>query len=251
MMASVYTIVLLAGAAAGGLLHKDRGPGCCDACGVNTARIWREIATLEACPKWRERDDAAQELREFDWRCHPEIVPALAAALLRDCEEEVREEAAESLAKLAPCVPMAHEALHRAAASDPDHATRKWARRALARLERSRCEGVCRVCGPIAGRVPIPVPVGPPDPRPARRADPGARPGAVAPPRTRSRPTVSPGGPAAAAAAGPLGQFALCAAPLGDPAAVSALAAGGRPVPSRPASVPFRIGRRPPPASDR
>ena len=45
--------------------------------------------------------------------------------------EEVREEVAETLAKLAPCTPVAHQALRRAAECDPDHATRKWAQKAL------------------------------------------------------------------------------------------------------------------------
>ncbi|MHC5539082.1 hypothetical protein ACYOEI_12760, partial [Singulisphaera rosea] len=35
----------------------------------------------------------------------------------------------------------------RAAASDPDHATRKWAKQGLRSLG-NRCEGTCKVCGP-------------------------------------------------------------------------------------------------------
>jgi hypothetical protein len=120
MAGSLYTIIVVAQVAVGGLWHHDRGPGYCDVCGVETARIQEEIATLQACPKWRVRDDAAHALRRFDWKCHPEIVAALATALLRDCEEE--------------------------------------ARRALERLDR-RCLGDCRICGPAVGQVSIPVPV--------------------------------------------------------------------------------------------
>jgi hypothetical protein len=88
-------------------------------------------------------------LRRYDWSCHPEIVLALAAALQTDCQEEVREEAAETLAKLdpPPCVPEVHAALARAARCDPDHATRKWARRALARVD-DGCRSECSFCEP-------------------------------------------------------------------------------------------------------
>jgi HEAT repeats len=167
MMATFSAIVLVAEAAVGGAWHHDRGSGgSCDRCGVNPARIWGEITTLQSCPRWRARDDAAHALRRFDWRCHPEVVVALATALRRDCEEEVREEAAQSLEKLAPCVPIAHEALCQAAVRDPDDDTRERAREALSRLRR-RCVGDCRICGPIAVPVdapivvPVPIPEGP------------------------------------------------------------------------------------------
>jgi hypothetical protein len=105
------------------------------------------VNTLQSHPRWRVRDNAAHALRKYDWRCHPEILSALAAAMLTDCEEEVREESAESLTKIspAPCSVETHAALWQAAEGDPDHATRKWARRGLERVSKS-CAGPCDAC---------------------------------------------------------------------------------------------------------
>jgi hypothetical protein len=153
MMASLYTVILLAQSAVGGLLHHAPRPGCCDVCGVEKAVIAAEIGRLQTCPFWKDRDRAAIGLRHHAWECHPEIVVALANAMLHDCHEEVREEAAESLTKLAPCMGIAHQALAIAATADPDHATRHWAKRGLAKLNR-RCEGACVVCAPGALAAP-------------------------------------------------------------------------------------------------
>jgi hypothetical protein len=94
---------------------------------------------------------------EVDWRCHPEVAGALAFALLKDCHEEVREEAAETLAKKAVCLPVVHMALTRAASCDPDGATRRKARRGLRNLA-GRCESGCTVCDPGATPVVLPGP---------------------------------------------------------------------------------------------
>lgn len=165
----------LAAAAAVGCAFGDshhRRPGsaaatCCDTCGVATTRVAHLIQTLQCHPRWRTRDNAAVELRGFDWRCHPEILDALTTAMLTDCEEEVREEAAESLARIrpAPCVGDVHAALRRAAACDEDHATRKWARRALARLD-DGCRDDCGICEPggavvVESEPPLMVPARP------------------------------------------------------------------------------------------
>jgi hypothetical protein len=178
---------------------------CCDVCGVETAEVRYEVGRLLGSPRWRQRDNGAHELREFDWRCHPEILPALTHALLTDCEEEVREEAAETLAKIdpPPCVPEVHAALARAAQCDPDHATRKDARRALDRIGR-QCAAPCDVCGPgvevVAPGAPAYVAAPPVDGVPMTGA-PGvvAPPGAVAPtPYLDSEPALDlpPGVPA-------------------------------------------------------
>jgi hypothetical protein len=236
MAESLYTIIVVAQVAVGGLWHRDRGPGCCDVCGVETTRIQAEIATLQGCPKWRVRDDAAHALRRFDWRCHPEIVAALATALLTDCEEEVREEAAESLAKLAPCLPIAHEALQRAATCDPDHTTRKEARRALDRLDH-RCLGACRICGPVVGQLPIAVPVEERIPVPGPQPVPPSYEVPQASPPVDDLPPPLPGP----------SPFVL--PPSATRPRIPVLAERHPPVPAsrRPARVLFLIGRRPPP----
>lgn len=121
----------------------------CDRCGERDARLAATLVKLQTCPRWQERDDAAHDLRDYDWRVHPEVVETLCYALLNDPEEEVREEAAETLAKLAPGLPVAHASLSRAAKCDRDLATRLWAKKALKALPDS-CEGTCQVCGPEA-----------------------------------------------------------------------------------------------------
>lgn len=120
-----------------------------------------EIRKLLTCPNWRDRDNAAAALRRYDWQSQPEIVDALAQALTNDCDKHVREEAAESLAKLAPCVPCAHIALERAT-NDPYHGVRKWARRALNNMDH-RCTAPCQVCGPATTSMVL---VGNPESRP-------------------------------------------------------------------------------------
>ena len=119
----------------------------CDTCGVQPSRVDCLILTLQSNPRWRSRDDAAHELRSFDWRCHPEILIALTQAMLLDCENEVREEAAESLTKIepVPCTPEVHAAMARVVECDRDFCTRKWAKRGLARLGR-RCSAECATC---------------------------------------------------------------------------------------------------------
>ncbi len=159
--------LLLAQATLGG--HGHRGAKVlaiepCTTCGAETRVILAQIDILQHHPKKRKRDDAAHELRKVDWHCHPEVVSALSTALLSDCDEDVREEAAQSLAKMAPCLPEAHEALRHAAEADPDRGTRRWARKALERMARRPCQGPCQICGPSGGAVPVgpPRPVGDP-----------------------------------------------------------------------------------------
>ena len=80
--ASLGTVLLLVESILGGHPHPFRAAGGCG-CGVHPAAVLAQIHRLQASPNWRARDDAAGELRDFDWRCHPEVVEALAAALLR------------------------------------------------------------------------------------------------------------------------------------------------------------------------
>lgn len=153
LTATLGTVLVLAQSAIGLPGHHVSGPGSCDSCGVEKTVPVAMIARLQGSPRWRERHNAAHALRRFDWQCHPEVVGALAYSLLNDPCEEVREEAAQSLTRMAPCLPVAHAALERAARCDPDSATRRWARRALSALG-NRCAAACQVCGPAV--VPAP-----------------------------------------------------------------------------------------------
>ncbi len=202
MMASLSTLALLTQVALGWTGHHAPRSACCDVCGVETFAVATQIRILQTHPNWRERDDAAHELRDFDWRCHPEIPAALVNALLHDCEEEVREESAQTLTKIAPCVPEVHAALVYAAQCDPDHATRKWARRALRNLDK-RCIAACDICGPMPPGAVAPSPYPAPYPAPVVEPPLTTRYEYVAPPvysapiESRSSRYVIPGPPSA------------------------------------------------------
>lgn len=150
MLGVILATALLAPGDLGFLFrHHQPAPSsseCCDDCGVETARVADLICRLQTAPRWRDRDNAARALRRVNWKCHPEAPLALAGAMLSDGHEEVREEAAESLSKMKPCLPEVHAALERAANCDPDHATRKWARRGLSGLGKE-CIDACSICG--------------------------------------------------------------------------------------------------------
>jgi len=155
MTASLYTAILLAQTALIGHGHHVSKAGYCESCGVETAFVAEQIALLQTCPCWKDRDLAAHELRHVDWRCHPEVVDALASALLRDCDKRVREDSAQSLTKMAPCLPVAHEALCMAARCDPHIWTRHWARKGLAKLHRHG-DGPCQVCAVVPSNLASP-----------------------------------------------------------------------------------------------
>jgi hypothetical protein len=155
MIALMGIAVLTAQSALGFSGHDRPKPGCCDVCGVENARVSSLLVALQTCPQWRARHDAAHDLRKFDWHCHPEIIDGLTTALLTDCDQEVREESAQSLKKLAACTPTSHAALQRAAKCDPDWATRFWAKRALAAIKH-KCPKDCEVCQPgVVVGVPV------------------------------------------------------------------------------------------------
>jgi len=161
MMTPFGTFLMLALSGLGGHGHHGPKEGCCAVCGVETRAVLAEIQCLQASPRGHRREDAAHDLRKVDWHCHPEVVSALATALLNDGKDDVREEAAESLGKLAAGTPEAHAALTMAAEADPDHGVRHEARKALKKLK-GRCAGACQVCGPAPTGAAPPVIPGPP-----------------------------------------------------------------------------------------
>jgi hypothetical protein len=148
ILANLGLFVAIGVSAVGSHDHRGPKPASCDECGARSSAVRKEIQILRTSRKKGDREDAAENLRKFDWRRHPEAVLALSDALVLDPSDDVREEAAESLGKMAPCVPAAHEALSRAASRDPDHDVRKKARKAMGALGR-RCIADCQVCGPL------------------------------------------------------------------------------------------------------
>ena len=157
MLATISMALLLAQSATAGHHHSQGwgGAGVCSFCGGSPARVASLIGQLQTCRDEDDREDAAEDLRDVNWRCHPEAAEALASALLRDPDDDVREEAAESLAKMAPCLPNVHAALNYAATYERDGGARRWAYRGLTSVG-GRCQAACQVCGPThVGPAPI------------------------------------------------------------------------------------------------
>jgi hypothetical protein len=81
-------------------------------------RVPALILTLKTDKSDDRREDAAQELRDFEPAAFPEIVPVLIDALEHDAKPGVRIEAAHSLAKFRPVSQEVGMALEEAAAHD-------------------------------------------------------------------------------------------------------------------------------------
>jgi hypothetical protein len=129
----------------------------CSACSDESPAVARQIARLQSAG-WLGRRKAARALQAYDWRNHPEAAEALAGSLADDDCSLVRQQAAESLAKMRPCLPEVHEAVTRAARSDPSLLTRCWARKAAKAIGKS-CVEPCLLCDEgigLTGDDPLP-----------------------------------------------------------------------------------------------
>jgi hypothetical protein len=89
------------------------------------------VIILQTDPDEKKREAAATELRHFDPKANPEIVPVLIDVLKRDTCPAVRAEAAQSLGKLRPICQDAGLALQIAAANDSALRVRLQARTSL------------------------------------------------------------------------------------------------------------------------
>jgi hypothetical protein len=145
--ATVSAVLLLASSV--GVLHCGHGKVReeCTVCAEETTAVHEQITRLESCSGWMARRRAARALRKYDWKCHPEAAEALAGVLLNDDCGLVRQEAAESLARMRPCLPVVHAAVARAAKCDASFLTRCWAKKALKSLGKA-CVETCSICGP-------------------------------------------------------------------------------------------------------
>jgi hypothetical protein len=94
-------------------------------------RVPELLSTLTADKSDHKRADAAEELRQFDPKDFPEIVPALIDALQNDPSASVRIEAAIGLGRLRPVAGPAGQALERAAANDSNLRVRIQAKASL------------------------------------------------------------------------------------------------------------------------
>ncbi len=148
MITAIVSAVLLLVSPAGALpCGHDKVREECTVCAEERSAVHEQISRLESCSGWMARRKAARALRKFDWKCHPEAAEALAGALLNDDCGLVRQEAAESLSRMRPCLAVVHEAVARAAKCDASLLTRCWAKKALKSLGKA-CADTCSICGP-------------------------------------------------------------------------------------------------------
>lgn len=86
------------------------------------------VVTLRTDSEERRRSNAADKLRDYDANSHPEIVPALVDAALKDQKSGVRYDALSSLAKIRPVSQMAGQAIEQAVQSDDNWRNRLHAK---------------------------------------------------------------------------------------------------------------------------
>ena len=164
------------------------------------------LGTVKADPDVHKRVAAAEELRQYDAKAHPEIPAILIDVLQHDDKAEVRAEAAATLGKLRPVGPEVGQALEQALASDKSSKVRWQARTALwhCRLSgyRSPKEEGPAVTPPtnqeppLAKPMPTPAPASPPIAKPISPM-PQAAPRIAPVPSTRITPVPSTWSPAA------------------------------------------------------
>src|SRR5712692_2484329 len=86
------------------------------------------LADVKSDPNERKRESAAEELRQFDPKLFPEIVPVLVEVSQQDRSSSVRFEALKTLSKLRPISQEAGWALDQAVSKDPSMRNRLQAR---------------------------------------------------------------------------------------------------------------------------
>ncbi len=185
-VASVAVVLLGGSFASAGLFSKKPKPNPADL-------VFQNLKTLQNDPKSGRREDAAEELREFDPQMYPEIIPALIEALQKDSDSGVRKAAAKSLGRLRPESLEVAQALGQARANDSAMTVRLQARASLMGYRPPQPPAPPPVPEPRKGPTPQemrlrPVPL-PSMPAPAPVAPAPVAPAPVAPaPRPLTRP---------------------------------------------------------------
>jgi hypothetical protein len=82
-------------------------------------RVPQLIAIVKTDTSEAKRAEAAAELRDYDARAFPDIVPVLMDVLENDTKPSVRREAAFALGRIRPIIPAVGHALQQAASKDP------------------------------------------------------------------------------------------------------------------------------------
>jgi hypothetical protein len=213
----------LAEGTSAGIFFKRKQP--------SPTRLQELIGILKTDTNESKRADAAAELAGYDGKAHPEIVPVLTEALMRDPSASVHLQAVEALGKIRPVSQEAGQALEYALANDSSTRVRLQAR---ATLLQYRLAGYRSAGGEGPKLAPAPAPPlnnrEPPlaDPAPERVTPP---PYAPAPPQPTFVPPNPPAPPVLVAP-----QPASRYVPL--PGGVRPLAPPVRPVPPTVVPVP-------------
>jgi len=117
-------LAVLADPASAGIFGKKNKPN-------PTERVPELLSIVKTDGDEHKRTAAVEELRQYDVKQFPTIVPALVDALMTDPKPGVRSEAAQSLSKLRPVSKEAGWALEQAVAKDASMRVRLQARSAL------------------------------------------------------------------------------------------------------------------------
>ncbi len=96
-------------------------------------RVSQLIAIIKSDADERKRTQAVEEIRDFDTKAFPEIVPILADIAQNDAKAGVRNEAITSLVRIRPVSAMAGQAIEHAASKDDHWRNRMNAQAALVR----------------------------------------------------------------------------------------------------------------------
>lgn len=112
-------------------------------------RVVQLITAVRSETDERKRTEAVEELRNFDTKAYPEIVPVLVDAAKSDPKASVRAEAVNSLVRIRPVSVIAGQAIDHAANHDESWWNRRSAQAALMRYR-------------LAGYSPPPAPLPPP-----------------------------------------------------------------------------------------
>lgn len=115
--------VCLTEAASAGIFFRKKQP--------SPTRLQELIGILKTDQNESKRADAAAELGGYDGKAHPEVVPVLTEALMRDPSANVHVQAVESLGKIRPVSQEAGQALEYALANDSSTRVRLQARATL------------------------------------------------------------------------------------------------------------------------
>lgn len=148
-------------------------------------RVNQLVMTLKTDQDEDKRESAAAELRQFDPKTYPEVIPVLIESLQNDPRPAVRMEAAQSLGRIRPISQQAGWALEQAASKDSSWRVRTQARTSLwyYKIFGYRSEGKPPEDDP-QNPLPAPPKSGPAGPVPPvpKTSRPGITPGETAPP---------------------------------------------------------------------